>query len=144
MILQVILSPLCLVNVNLFAKPEVVFDPTTPLNYHQPDYCDTSGRETCVKNTIFHLGFQSKKREPSGSKKLDHCTMIVALDDVYIVNYFIMRGYPDISCEKLKRKSFSYTVEVSRDKSNWLKLFDYASFACRGMQDLPFPKQAIR
>ena len=41
-------------------------------------------------------------------------------------------------------KSFSYTVEVSRDKSNWLKLFDYASFACRGMQDLPFPKQAIR
>ena len=28
-------------------------------------------------------------------------------------------------------KSFSYTVKVSRDKSNWLELFDYSSFSCR-------------
>ena len=129
-------------NADLFTKPTVVFDSTTPLDLHQPEYYNKPGRGTYVAHTLFYLGFQSKKREPSGSKKLYYCTMIVSLGDVYIVNCLHMRGYPGVPDER--QKSFSYTVEVSRDKSSWLKLFDYSSFACRSTQDLHFPKQAIR
>ena len=133
------------VDLNLFTQPKVVFDSMTPLNLHQPQVI--TGKEStqeCVAYRIFHLGFQSQKQDPSGSRKLDRCEMIVSLDDVYLINYLQMKGYPTISDEKQKCKSFSYTVEVSRDKFNWLKLFDYSSFACRSTQNLTFPKQAVK
>lgn len=134
------------VDQNLFTQPKVVFDSTTPLDLLQPRLIHT-GKECskdCVDHTVFHLGFQSKKRDPSGSRKLDRCSVIVSLDDVYLINYLQMKGNSTISDEKQKCKSFSYTVEVSRDKFNWLKLIDYSSFACRSTQSLTFPKQAVR
>ena len=141
---HLISSPSVEANQNLFKKPKVVFDSPTPPMFQQSwQYYPPTSKP--VADTVIRLGSQSsRKRDSSGSEELDHCAMIVSLDDVYIVNYLHMKGYPGVPVENQKYNSFSYTVEVSRDKSNWLKLFDYSSFACRGAQDLPFFKQAVK
>lgn len=122
-----------------------MFDPNNPPIIHQqgPHYRPETQKR--VADTVVQLGFQSsRKRDSSGSEMLDHCAVIVSFDDLYIVNYLHLKGYPRIPVKNQQRMSFSYTVEVSRDKASWLRLFDYSSFSCRGEQNLPFPKQSVR
>ena len=136
-----------------------MFDSTTPPTYCQPPLrrpqmyspYRISYRQS-VADAVIQLRFPRPlpviplRREgwTSRRNKLDGCTTIVALDNNYIINYLHLKAYPGVSDEKLVSKSFSYTVKLSRDKSSWLELFDYSSFACRGAQHLPFPKQAAR
>ena len=149
------------VNRNLFTKPTVVFDLATP-----PTFCTLTGEayrsyqtppHQYVADAVIQLGVSRgssvsslnqtawpAKRIICGSEKLGRCTTIIALDDSYLINYLHLKAYPGLSEEEQVSKSFSYTVKVSRDKSNWLELFDYSSFSCRGAQHLPFPKQAAR
>lgn len=134
-------------NQNLFAKHKAMFDPKNPPKIHQQGSYTYYHQQTqqCVADTVVQLGFLStRKRDSSGSEMLDHCTVTVSFDDVYIVNFLRLKSYPSVPNKKQQHKSFSYTVKVSRDKSSWLKLFDYFSFACRSEQNLPFPKQAVR
>ena len=150
-------------NKNLFTKPTAVFDLTTPPTFHTMTrklhvyHSYQIPSRQCVADAVIQLGFprrltistqsqkaQTTKKTTCGSQQLDGCTTIIALDDKYLINYLHLKGYPGVSDEDQVSKSFSYTVKVSRDKSSWLELFDYSSFACRGAQHLPFPKQAAR
>ena len=142
----------------------MVFDSTTPPTYCKPPPPPQIRHVCCIRrfclgiaNAVILLRFsrplpvtplrqaawRTSRKSTCDSKQLDGC-VIVALDDTYIINYLELKGYPGISDERQVGRPFSYTVKVSRDKANWLELFDYSSFACRGAQHLSFPKQAAR
>ena len=68
----------------------------------------------------------------------------VVLDSVYLLNYLLLKPYPEEPAAERSHLGFSYTVEISQDNSNWMMLFDYSSYTCYSTQSLVFPKQAIR
>ena len=146
-------------NQNLFTNPKVVFDSTAPPPLHNPWQLmgGSSPLQPCVADTVIQLNCGSSSQPQVGGhrvqrgrgltrgpEQLNSSHTIIALDDLYIINYLHLTGYPASSDKEQEKKSFSYAVKISRDKSNWLDLFDYSSFACRGAQHLTFPKQAAR
>ena len=68
----------------------------------------------------------------------------LTLENTYLVNCLRFEAYRNVPDYRQLQKTYSYTVSVSRDKSEWLQLFDYSAFACRGRQKLTFPTLAVR
>ena len=71
-------------------------------------------------------------------------SVTVVFDSVYLLNYLLLKPYPEEPAAERPHLGFSYTVEISQDDSNWMMLFDYSSYTCYSTQSLVFPKQAIR
>ena len=70
--------------------------------------------------------------------------LILTLENIYLVNCLCFEAFQNAHNHQQLQKAYSYTVRVSRDKSNWLQLFDYSAFACRGRQKLTFPTLDVR
>ena len=72
-------------------------------------------------------------------------TVTVTLDSLYLINCLKLNAYPDVTTEmQHQQKSFSYTIQISRDNRNWVELFNYRNYTCLATQDLSFPTQAVR
>ena len=69
---------------------------------------------------------------------------VVALNDIYLLNYIIFDPYPEELTETNESLGFSYTLEISRDSSHWKTLINYTEYCCYGRQHIILPTIAVR
>ena len=69
---------------------------------------------------------------------------VVALNDMYLLNYIIFDPYPEELTETIDSLGFSYTLEISRDSSHWNTFINYTGYYCYGRQDIILPTIAVR
>ena len=69
---------------------------------------------------------------------------VVALNDIYLLNYIIFDPYPEELTETIESLGFSYTLEISRDSSHWKTLINYTGYYCYGRQYIILPTIAVR
>ena len=76
-------------------------------------------------------------------------TIILQLNDLYLVNTLKLEGLPMVTSETLgtqveEQRPFSYHIKVARDFPEWVTSIDYSNLRCYSKQQLFFPKQAVR
>lgn len=64
--------------------------------------------------------------------------IIIELSDIFIVNFFKLLLWD------LDNRSYSYTVEVSVEKTMWDIVIDYSLYHCRSWQHLYFAKRPVK
>ena len=94
--------------------------------------------------TVQRLG-----RALTGPPYQQEMTVVVALDNIYLVNLIQFDPYPLEERDKVKSLGFSYTVEISTtcnssSSLNWRMLLDYSRYTCYSKQNLLLPTVAVR
>ncbi len=93
-----------------------------------------------ITDLTFQLSIQAQAIQ-------DPSTIVVQLDDLYLINELSLEGYPGLGRweeEVKEQQPFCYRVEVAKENSKWVTVIDYSSLRCYSTQQLYFPKQAVR
>lgn len=64
--------------------------------------------------------------------------IIIELSDIFIINFL------KILLWDLDNRSYSYTIDVSVEKTMWDVVIDYSLYHCRSWQYLYFPKRPVK
>lgn len=64
--------------------------------------------------------------------------------DVYLVNELQFRGFPEPSGDFTTEEPFCYKIRASKDGSHWVTVVNYSTLKCYSLQQLYFPKLAVR
>ena len=87
-----------------------------------------------------------------------YSTITFKFDDVYVINQVTFGGWPtvwedsgtyetgtpDWAYEHEIRNPYMYVLEVSKDGVNWSAVIDHSICKCYCIQDLFFPRHAVR
>ncbi|GMS80274.1 hypothetical protein PENTCL1PPCAC_2449, partial [Pristionchus entomophagus] len=65
--------------------------------------------------------------------------IVVKLSRSYIINKIVLGLWAD-----RETRLYSYYVEVSVDRKDWIRIIDHTKYLCRSKQTLLFPKRAVK
>ena len=86
-------------------------------------------RNDCLVNTIELEGFFNQQQNGS----------VLSPGDTDELPMLTRSSVPQFNNEKI-----SYTIQVSKNGQDWIKLFDYSDYSCHRVQKLHFPTLAVR
>lgn len=88
---------------------------------------------------------QAVLKQEQDIRDLDKCishddggSIIIELGQLYIINHIDM-----VMVDKDQR-CYSYYIEISMDKEDWVRVIDYSAYLCKGRQKLYFPERVVR
>ena len=94
-----------------------------------------------LHETVVNLAFTS-----IGRASLEETSITIEFDEVYLINELRLEGCPSGMPTTTWKAGdpFCYMVDVSRDLYQWIRVLNYSNLKCYSMQQLYFPKQAVK
>ena len=114
-----------------------IFGYATEMEYHgNPDMA--------LSSVILSNSLSEPTRTSQTARSPQLPEFVVALNDIYLLNYIIFDPYPEELTETIESLGFSYTLEISRDSSHWNTFINYTGYYCYGRQYIILPTIAVR